>query len=194
MRGSRGLAASVALAVALGACGGARQDEDERAGTYRVEVVGSSFPERQEVARQAAMTISVRNADRRTVPNLAVTVDSFGRQSQEPNLASAERPVWILDREPRQASTTYTNTWALGPLRPGEQRTLTWHVTPVRPGFHRIRYRLGAGLHGKAKAQTPEGGVPEGSFTVEVEGKPARSRVDPETGKVVRRPPRFRRG
>ena len=179
------------LPAALSGCGGGdRQDADEKSGTYKVEVIGATFPSRQSIAEATEMTLSVRNADTRTVPNLAVTVNSFGRSLGDANLADQERPVWILNHDPSNARSAYTNTWAMGPLRPGEERTLSWRVTAIQTGVHTLRYTVGAGLNGKAKAETPAGGLPEGSFTVQIDGKPPKSRVDPHTGKVIRSAPK----
>ena len=175
--------------VALTAgCGGgnARQDADEPRGTWNVEVVEAEFPSSQRLARQETMRIRVRNADDRAVPNVAVTVEGFSRRSEQPGLADPTRPVWILDNGPRGGTTAYTNTWALGTIPPGGEKTFEWRATPVRAGTHRLTYRVAAGLDGKAKAQLEGGEAPEGSFSVNVDRKPARSRVDPDTGDVVR--------
>ena len=195
VRGGRGFACALAVSTAFvgagvsGCGGGERQDADEPSGTYKVEVIGATFPSRQAVSEQSEMSVSVRNADTREVPNLAVTVNAFARSVEGAALADQERPVWILDHDPTNARSAYTNTWALGPLRPGEERTLTWRVTAIEPGVHTLRYVVGAGLNGKAKAESPTGGTPEGSFTVQISGKPPKSRVDPHTGKVVRSAP-----
>jgi hypothetical protein len=181
----------VASTAALTGCGGTRQDASEKSTTYKVEVIGSSFPSRQAVAQQSEMSLSVRNADTRTLPHLAVTVNSFARALPDTREADPNRPIWILDHDPSNAETTYTNTWAIGPLGPGEQRTLTWRVTAIESGVHTLRYVLDAGLNGKADAKTPTGGTPEGSFTVQISGKAPKSRVDPHTGKVVRSPPKL---
>jgi len=178
-----------ALAAASGAatgCGsGERQDSGEPAGTFRVDVLDARFPERQRLAQQTQMTIRVRNAGSRTVPNLAVTVDRFSRRSEETGLADASRAVWIVDREPAGGTTAYRNTWSLDGVPPGAVRTFTWRVTAMAPGRHELTYRVAAGLDGRAEAVTREGGPPEGSFSVTVSARPARERVDPETGRVV---------
>jgi hypothetical protein len=177
---------AVALAVA-GCGGGDRQDADEPSGTFDVEVVDASFPTSQHLAQQERMVIQVRNADTRTIPAIAVTVEpGFTVREDRPDLADASRPVWIVDAGPKGGTTAYTSTWALGALRPGQTRTFSWRVTPVRSGAHKVTYRVAAGLDGKAKAQLAGGQAPEGSFAVEVSQKPAQSRVDPETGDVIR--------
>jgi hypothetical protein len=181
---------AVAVGAPLAGCGGGeRQDAHEKSGTYKVEVIGASFPSRQSVAQKSEMSLSVRNADTRTVPNLTITVSAFDRADQDANLADRERPVWIVDHDPSNARSAYTNTWSLGALGPQEERTLTWRVTAIEPGYHVVRYAIDAGLNGKAEAQTPAGATPEGTFRVHISAKPPKSRVDPHTGKVIRRAP-----
>jgi hypothetical protein len=179
-----------ALAIGLAAlagCGGEeRQDADEPRGTFRVQVLDASFPERQRLAQQEEMTIRVRNAGGEAVPNVAVTVDSFSFRSQQAGLADPERPNFIVDAAPRGGTTAYAGTWALGRLAPGQTRDFTWRVTAVRPGTHTIRWRVAAGLDGKARAVGTDGRQPAGQFDVRVSDRPPASRVDPETGRVVR--------
>jgi hypothetical protein len=177
-----------AVAVLAAGCGGgARQDKDEPSGTFKVDVVSASFPAKQRLARQERMVVEVRNADNRTIPNLAVTLEpGFSERSNRQDLADPNRPVWIVDDGPIGGGTAYTNTWALGALKAGETRRFVWKVTPVRPGSHEVRFRVAAGLAGKAKAQAAGGRTPEGSFTVSISDKPSQATVDPETGKVIR--------
>ena len=176
--------AALAVLIGGGCGGGVRQDAAERAGTYRVAIVRSSFPSRQRIARSARLVIAVRNAGTRTIPNIAVTVDSFSARSEQSGLADAERPVWILDRPPPGSTTAYTNTWALGRLPAGETKQFVWHVTPVAAGTHRLRYRIAAGLNGRAKAVLAGNRAPERELTVRISSRPASARVDPETGAV----------
>jgi hypothetical protein len=172
--------------VAAGCGGGDRQDAGEPSGTYQVAVVRTSFPARQHLAKSERFVIAVRNTGSKTVPNLAVTVDSFATRSQEPGLADPSRAVWIIDDGPRGGDTAYTNTWALGRLTPGQTRRFVWRVTAVQPGTHTVKWQVAAGLNGKAKATLAGNREPSGSITVDVSDKPAQSRVDPKTGQVVR--------
>jgi hypothetical protein len=188
-RGPRLFAVAVAapaVLAAAGCAGGTRQDAAERAGTYRIAIVRSSFPSRQRIARPARLVIAVRNAGRRTIPNVAVTVDSFSARSERSGLADAERPVWIIDRPPSGSTTAYTNTWALGPMSAGETKQFVWRVTPVEAGTHRLRYRVAAGLNGRAKAVLSGNRAPVRELTVRISSRPAPARVDPETGAVER--------
>jgi hypothetical protein len=180
---------SVALLFATGCGGGgesARQDADEPSGTWTVEAE-ATFPERQHLAKQATMRIELRNASDRAIPNAAITVDSFTRRSDQSGLADATRPVWIVDDAPRGGGTAYVNTWAVGRIEPGATKTVQWRVTPVVAGTHKLTYRVAAGLDGKARARTQDGGRVEGSFQVSVSRRPSQARVNPETGEVERR-------
>jgi hypothetical protein len=177
-------AAFVVLGIA-GCGGGARQDASEPSGTYRVAIVRASFPARQRLAAPARLVVEVRNAGRKTVPDVAVTVDSFSTRSERTDLADAQRPVWVIDAPPEGSTTAYTNTWALGPMSAGETKRFVWRVTPVQAGTHRLRFRVAAGLNGRAKAVLAGDRVPEREMTVRISSRPASARVDPETGAVV---------
>jgi hypothetical protein len=202
----RGPIACLAALAALGvsACGGGEsQDSNEPEGTYPVDIVTASFPARQRLADKSQLKITVRNAGDKTIPNVAATVEAgdttgesstsgnaqaFAEVSEQAGLADPSRPVWVLDAGPRGGITAYTNTWALGRLRPGQVRTFTWNVTAVKSGVHSIQYEVAAGLDGKAKAVLAGGNErPSGRFTIAVSNKPADARVDPD-GKVVTEP------
>lgn len=187
------VAALVAAGSVAGCGGGERQDKDEPSGTFKVDVLSKSFPEKQRLSDSATMRIVVRNADTRTIPNIAVSVLSddpqggggFTTRSQQAGLADPTRQLWIVDRGPKGGDTAYVSTWALGPLPAGRTRAFVWHVTPVVAGAHTLRYRIAAGLNGKARAQTAGGQEVAGVFRVNVSRKPADVTVDPKTGDVV---------
>src|SRR3954467_5009196 len=91
-------------ALLASACGGGpRQDATEKSGTFRVEVVGASFPARQHISAPVQLRVSVRNADRRTLRNVAVTVQTtprghdsalaFGQRVRGAELSDSARPV-----------------------------------------------------------------------------------------------------
>jgi hypothetical protein len=184
----RAALALIAVAIAVAGCGGGeRQDKNEPNGTFNLDVVRADFPTKQRLAKQEEFVVEVRNADRRTIPDVAVTIDNgFTTRDDRQDLADPNRPVWIIDSGPRGGTTAYTNTWALGALGPGKTARFVWRVTAVRSGTYDVHYRVAAGLNGKAKAQGANGNAPEGSFTVNVSEKPAQATVDPETGEVVR--------
>ncbi len=130
----------------------------------------------------------MRNTGSSTVPNVAVTIDSFDYTSSYPELAADKRPVWVIERGPgaiasppvesEQVSppgggqTAYVNTWALGALAPGATRTFVWRVVPVKAGSYTVHYTVAAGLAGKSKAQLSSGGPVRGQFAVYIASAP----------------------
>jgi hypothetical protein len=176
---ARSVAALCLLAVA-GCGGGERQDENEPEGNFPVEVVRATFPEQQKLAKSSDMIVTLRNAGRDTIPNIAMTVNGFDRRKNNPELADPSRPVFAIngvqveiaglpeakDASPRGCDTAYLNTWACGPLRPNQQKTFRWSVTAVQAGDFNINWRVAAGLDGKAKAVAAGGGpAPRGQFS-----------------------------
>jgi hypothetical protein len=204
---SSGTVAAVATLLALAGCGGqARQDANEPTGNFTVDVPVATFPSSQRLAEHTHLVIAVRNTGTKTIPNVAVTIlnpkqgvaaQAFGDLLAEtPGLASRSRPIWIVDRAPGPcgygctsggaggAVTAYTNTWALGSVKPGKTATFDWGVTAVKAGTHVIEYRVAAGLNGKARAVLAGGGQPKGTFTVKVSSAPQRSFVN-DKGQIV---------
>jgi len=51
-----------------------RQDANEPSGRFKLEVIGHDFPTRQSLAKSSTLQLRVRNADTKTVPNVAVTI------------------------------------------------------------------------------------------------------------------------
>jgi len=195
--------ASVPVALLLAAgCGGARVDAHEPSASYAMEVVRARFPLRQVIARPTTMELSVRNRSLRTVPNVAVTVDSFNYTSTVAELAASKRPVWAIEQgpgaiakppvetqevsQPGSAQTAYVNTWALGPLGVGQTRSFRWRVVPVKAGLHVVHYRFAAGLSGKsvAVARQPSGGPVQGALVAHIAPAPPNTYVDPRSGRV----------
>lgn len=178
---------AVAMSGAVGACGGEdAQDADEPSGEFDVRVVRAEFPRSQSLARQTEMVMAVRNTGDRTIPNLAVTVQSFAARTGQAGSADPSRPVWIIDEMPRNGETAYVDTYTAGPLRPGRTASLRWKVTPVVAGRQRVRWSVAAGLHGKARARGADGEAPRGEFVVDVSREPEQATVDPDSGEVVR--------
>ncbi len=204
MRGSHAsiavLLVGACAALAGGCGGGTRQDAHEADATFTVAVVGHSFPAVQAVARPATMTLRVRNTGAATIPNIAVTVDSFSYVSNFPDLASSKRPIWVVEQGPgavpkrpvqSQAisppgggQTAYVNTWALGSLAPGHTQTFSWRVTPVKSGLYTVHYTIAAGLAGRSRARLASGAIPHGHFKVAIAPRPPATHVNPETGQV----------
>ena len=163
----------IALTLAVGACGGGDpQDENEAEGTYKVDVLSASFPGRQRLAEETTLRITVQNKDDQTIPNLGVTVDGFYQRREDAGLADPSRPIWIVNEAPFNSTSALTNTWTTGPLRAGAKRTLEWKVSALRAGTYNPRYRVNAGLDGKAKAESFDGRPATGSFTVRISRTP----------------------
>ncbi len=130
-------------------------------------------------------------------PGIGTSVAAFAEYLNMPYLANHSRPVWVIDQPPGfcgysclnggpgGAVTAYSNTWALGALRPGQTAVFRWGLTAVEPGKHIVAYQIAAGLNGKAKAVTSTGGVPAGTFPVFVTPVPQNSYVTPG-GQVVK--------
>ena len=184
----------IAALVAVSGCGGESQDANETEGTYRLEVADASFPAKQSIAEASTMRIRVRNPEQRTIPNVAVTVETkgakggdgvtaFGQKSDDSRLADSNRPIWILDQEPKGGTSAYANTWSLGPLKSGETKTFEWKLTAVEPGDYSLAYRVAPGLDGKARLAA--GSKARGTVAVQVVDEPVPARVNSK-GEVVR--------
>jgi hypothetical protein len=191
-------AALVALLVAAGCGGKERQDAHEPRGTFKVEVIDTSFPAQQKLAKRSKLRLELRNADTRKIPNIAVTLNGLDIRKNDPDLADPRRPQFVINGRgfspggirdageagPKSGETAYTNTWALGPLNPGESKTFTWDVTAVLAGPYRLHYLVAAGLNGKARAIDPSGHVPSGYFRGEVSNRPPQASIA-EDGETV---------
>lgn len=187
-----------APALALAGCGGGdeRQDANEPAGSYSVEVVRAGFPAEHTLATRSSMVIAVRNADSKEIPNVAVTLKgadgapAFDYKKDAPELADPQRPVFVVNRIPRGSETAHVGTFGLGRLKAGETRVFRWSVTAVRPGTYRISYRVAAGLDGKAKAVLASGQPPTGVFAGTIDERAPEARVAADGVTVVKRQPR----
>lgn len=196
-----GLLLAACTLFASGCGGGTRQDAGEPSGTFRLQVLRATFPRLQSIARPTSLEVLVRNAGIRAAPNVAVTIDSFYYAENYPELASNQRPVWIVDegpgaipRRPAESQaisppgggqTAYVNTWALGRLAPGGTRRFRWRVAPVKSGLHTVHFAVAAGLAGKARTVGTSAGPAQGQFTVYITPAPPPRHVDPNTGQVV---------
>jgi hypothetical protein len=178
-------------------------DAHEAAGTYELKVVRASFPAKQALARPTKLELQVSNVGSRTVPNVAVTLNSLAYIEHFPELAANKRPIWAIERGPGaiasppveseevsvpgSGQTAYVNTWALGPLAPSATQSFVWSVVPVKPGAHTVDFTVAAGLAGRAKAvaDLSTGAPVQGRFTVTIAPAPATTHVDPSTGRVV---------
>ncbi len=203
--------------VTLSACGsGARQDVNEPTGKFTVSIPAARFPAAQRLSQHTHLIIAVRNDGLQTIPNVAVTIcnvtctypapagegtsaQAFAQDLNMAGLANPSRPVWIVDRPPGPcnyscqsgapggAVTAYSNTWALGALKPGATAKFDWAVTAVAPGKHVVAWEIAAGLNGKAKAVLADGSKPRGTFVVNVNSAPAQTYVN-ANGQVLTTP------
>jgi hypothetical protein len=194
-------ACGVCIALLVAGCGGTSQDAHEAKASFAVQIVRALFPAHQSIARQTGLVLQVRNRSLGTVPNVAVTIDSFAYTNTYPELASNKRPIWVVEEGPGATAkrpvqsqavsppgggqTAYVNTWALGPLAPRQTKTFLWRVVPVKAGTYTVHYTVAAGLAGNARARLLGGGASIGHFTVDIAPRPPATHVDPETGQVV---------
>lgn len=201
-------------ALAVSACGSSQnQASSEPKGNFQVAVDSASFPAAQTLAQHSHLVITVRNAGTKAIPDVAVTIcnvscaypapkgegtsaQAFGADVTQPYLANPSRPLWVVDRAPGTCGyscqdggagagvTAYANTWALGRLPAGRTIRFDWAVTAVQAGRHKVAWEVAAGLNGKAKAVTNGGGLPHGTFSVDVANKPAETYVN-NNGQIV---------
>ena len=90
------------------------------------------------------------------------------------------------DAAPEGGETAYVDTWALGKLPAGEERTFKWSVTAVRGGDYKLDYEVAAGLDGKAKAVGVGGSVPRGQFAGTISDAAPNTRVADDGRTILR--------
>jgi hypothetical protein len=213
----RALPALAVLAVLLvTGCGEQKQDAKEPKGTFPLAVERATFPAGQRLAKQSRMTIVVRNAGSRSVPDVSVTVKCKGQgageegggggfyyNTSQPGVADPQRPQFVVDKiptrtprptgplglDPLERSSAFVDTYPLGKLAPGGTVAFTWDVTAVKSGPYRLCWRVNAGLYGKAKAVTAASSPQAiaGVFQGTVARKAPIAEVTP-SGKVVEVP------
>ena len=194
---------AVLLACGCGDSGGGSKQshEDVVPHTYKIEVLDLTFKPEQAIGRPATMRIEVLNADTRTVPDIAVTLDSFYYTEKYPELAPGKRPVWVVEQgpgkppqapvesqvisPPRGGQTDYVNTWALGALAPQHKQVFEWKVIPVKAGVQHVSLEIFADVGGRANATLPNGGALRARFRSEIAPAAPSTHVNPSTGKVA---------
>jgi hypothetical protein len=203
--------ALVALVSAVAAgCGSQTQAASEPKGNFTVSS-SASFPTNQRLSQHTQLVVRVTNTGSKTIPDVGVTITdgtpnrpdygtqlaAFSYYLNMPNLADHSRPVWIIDKAPGPCgyscktggpgagATAFSNTWALGRLKPGKTAVFGWHLTAVRQGAWVVNWRVDAGLFGNARAVLAGGGIPHGSFTVHVNSTPAQAYVNNGGGIVT---------
>jgi hypothetical protein len=98
--------------------------------------------------------------------------------------AEADSEGGLDKAQPAGADAAQTDTFSFGELQPNDNIEMVWRLTPVVAGTYTVHYQLAAGLTGKAKAVTADGGPVEGEFVVTISDKPPQSSVA-ENGAVV---------
>lgn len=205
------LAAGVAaglLTVSLAACGEeSSSDANEAAGTYPVKITTAEFPAKQRLGETTLLRLGVRNAGRKALPALTVTISVGGKEGQssrlpfgyrdpEQGLAQPDRPIWALaarypklngSAEPAGAETASLKTFDFGPLKPGASAEAVWKLSAVKTGSYKLFYEIGAGLGGTEKAETAPGTEAGGSFATQITEVPPETVVT-DSGEVVPAP------
>ena len=197
--------ASLALAAALTACGSeSSSDANQPSGTFRVKVTKASFPTEQAVGQTSLMRIGVGNTGEKTVPAVTITISIAGKEGRtsslpfgihdpQPELAQADRPVWVLaegyphvggSKERGGAATSGRKTYDFGSLKPGKTVEGVWKLSAVKPGSFTVLYGVEAGVSGSSKAETSAGVKPGGSFVVKVTQKTPKTVVT-NSGQVI---------
>lgn len=193
----------------------ARQDAEEPSGEFPVRVTKARFPTEQRLAETSDLVLGVENTGDEPIPELAFTITTddneaaapatdpdgpFSIRLEDESLANPNRPVWILENKyPRPVGEpppsglgpgfrAQTNTFGFGELEPGEEREIIWRLTPVIPGTYAVRYQVEAGLTGKARAVTSDGGEVKGEFLVTITDKAPKARVG-DNGQVITEAP-----
>jgi hypothetical protein len=189
-------------AGAVGCGGGERQDANEAEASYEVAVVDASFPERQRLAEESELEITVRNDADEKIPDIAVTLRGLERRLDNENaqdIQDPNRPVFVIDGDPAEiggyqeiklaapegGETALVDTWALGELEPGAEKTFRWRLTAVEPGPFELSYAIAAGLGGKAKAVGPGDAQPQGTFKGTISSAAPQSRIADDGRTVV---------
>lgn len=193
------------MAATLAACGGdSGSDTIEAAGPYQVEVTAASFPPEQRLGQTSLLRLGIRNSGEEAMPALTVTIGIAGEEGREsalpfgvrdpaPELATADRPVWVLaetyprfagSSEPGGATTANPKTFDFGPLEPGGETDAVWKLSAVRAGRYTIAYSVGAGETGRT--ETGSGVEPGGTFLVEITAALPETEVN-DKGEIVER-------
>ncbi|HEY1855182.1 MAG TPA: hypothetical protein VGG40_11390, partial [Solirubrobacterales bacterium] len=153
------------------------------------------------------LKLSFKNEGEHEVPNLVVYFTLAGKQGatawlpfavheQQTGLANPTRPVWVLaehfpklagSSEKGGATTSDPKTFAFGPLKAGQTTSAVWKLSAVRQGKYTLRYGVGAGLSGEAKAATGSGVATGGTFVAEITSQTPNTEVT-DSGEIVEIP------
>jgi hypothetical protein len=161
-------------AVGLTACGGGDDDVQDASGGRPFAVSATAtFAKDQKLANAETLTVTVRNADQRDLPDVAVTLGGLNRtiavaDNGAGRVADPRRPIWVVDSPPKGGTTAYVGTWALGRLAAGASKTFTWQLTPAVAGSHAVRWRVSAGLDENGPVRPASGGTTSGTLATVV--------------------------
>jgi hypothetical protein len=190
----------------LAACGESSSDK-EPGGEFEVGVTAAAFPSLQRLGQTSLLKLSIKNEGEKEVPNVVVYFTLAGKQGataslpfgiheQQVGLANPTRPVWVLaEHFPKLAgssgkggaTTSDPKTFAFGPLQAGQTTSAIWKLSAVRQGHYTLRYRVGAGLSGEARAKTGSGVATGGTFVAQITAQTPNTEVT-DTGEIVEIP------
>lgn len=184
------------------------QDKAEPNATFPVQVVRAHFPLDQKLAKDSTMVIWVKNPGTKRVPDVSVTIKcpgrglggSFNTAVDDSDVSDPERPQFVvnqiptravrrppaLDPAPLERSSSFVDTYPLGPLQPGATARFRWDVTAVKAGQFRLCWRVNAGLYGKSKAVAASGTRPiSGKFAGRVSDKAPKAHIGADDKSVI---------
>lgn len=177
-----------------------RQDSKEPKGNFSAEVVEASFPKKQALAKRSRIVLTVRNTSKKTMPNVSITLHGLDYRTTQPDVADPRRPRFVINGAPRRiggfaesqdaspggGQTALVDTWALGSLRPGRQKTFRWGVTAVKSGPYKLSYIVNAGLQRGARAiDSNTNRTLRGRFAGTVAQKPPQTRIADDGHTVI---------
>jgi len=162
-----------------------RGDDTERVGDFerRRDDENQSDPNRPQFVINRAPIDYFRNATSAPVDNPpdARNYELERKQDTEGDVVQGEVRADTGD------DPTYVDTYDLGRLKAGETRRFRWNVTATEAGPYEIRWRVHAGLDGRARAVLAGGGLPSGRFIGVVERAAPSANVDFSDGRTVER-------
>ena len=153
-RGARTFLSGLVAILAVAGCGGGSpQNANAPSGRFPVTVT-ASFPAAQRLAQHSHLVITVHNAGRKAIPNVAVTicnvtctypapvgegtsVRAFSSYLNMAGLANHSRPVWVVEKPPGPCTGPRGYSCANGGAgAKAAVQSNTWQRgAPLRPGM-----------------------------------------------------------
>lgn len=180
--------AGAAFAAGCGGDSGPSGTAPRGSGTYTVAVPVASFPAKQHIDAGSVLRIIVTNPGPRAVPDVTVTITlaglgttapAFATRDDQPGMAQASQPFWIIDIPPPDGTTALANSWSLGRLAPGRSAEFVWHVHPVRGGARVLRWKVAPAQQG-GNAVLADGREAVGYLPVRVDTNAPGATVTPD--------------